>query len=132
MSLEAEFQQHLTNGELHVQLCHDCQHKQMYPRQRCLKCYSKNLGWARVSGAGTLLSYTVMHAAPPTAFQEDLPYALGIIKLEEGPQLLARLHPQAEGEFSEYHCDQAVFFTPADADEVNRRPVAWFSPAQVA
>lgn len=129
MSLESEFQQHLAKGELHVQLCNDCQNRQMYPRQRCLHCYSKNLGWTRVSGAGTLLSYTVMQAAPPTAFKEDLPYALGIIKLEEGPQLLARLHPQADGSFSGYHCDQSVSFAPADAEEIGRRAVAWFAPA---
>lgn len=128
MSLETDFQQSLANGELHVQSCNDCGARQMYPRQRCLQCYSRNLGWAQVSGRGRLLSYTVVRAAPPTAFKDDLPYGLGIIKLDEGPQLLGRLVPGSDGEFAGYTCDQPVMFTPADPAEIERRPVAWFAP----
>jgi len=129
MSLATNFQEQLAKGELHVQLCNSCGARQMYPRQRCLTCYSKDLGWARASGRGRLLSYTVVRAAPPTAFREDVPYGLGIVKLEEGPQLLARLTPGADGEFADYRCDGAVVFAPADGPEIENRPVAWFAPA---
>lgn len=128
MSLAKDFRSHLAAGELHVQSCNACGAKQMYPRQRCLSCYSKELGWARVSGKGTLLSYTVVRAAAPTAFKADIPYGLGIIKLSEGPQLLARLQPGDDGEFSAYRCEMPVVFAPASAAEIERRPVAWFSP----
>lgn len=129
MSLIANFQEHLAKGELHVQCCNACGAKQMYPRQRCLSCYSKDLGWSLVSGRGRLLSYTVVRAAAPTAFKDDVPYGLGIVKLEEGPQLLGRLVPDAEGEFSHYQCDATVVFKPAAPTEIERRAVAWFSTA---
>ena len=128
MSLASDFQERLAKGELHVQLCASCGSRQMYPRQRCLQCYSKDLGWSQVSGRGTLLSYTVVRAAAPSAFKEDLPYGLGIIKLDEGPQLLGRLVPDGDGAFSGYRCDEAVIFAPADPTEIERRPVAWFAP----
>ena len=128
MTLASDFQQHLANGELHVQLCNSCGHRQMYPRQRCLACYSKDLGWSQVSGKATLLSYTVVRAAAPTAFAEDVPYALGVVKLNEGPQLLARLAPGDDGDFSAYRCDLPIRFSPAPPVEIERRPVAWFAP----
>lgn len=129
MSIQSEFQDGLSKGTLLVQSCNSCGAKQMYPRQRCLQCYSKDLGWTQASGKGKLLSYTVVRAAAPTAFQEDTPYGLAIVKLEEGPQLLGRLVPGEDGEFGNYDCDCPVVFTPASATEVERRPVAWFDPA---
>lgn len=130
MSLATDFQDRLAKGELHVQLCNSCGAKQMYPRQRCLQCYSKDLGWSPVSGRGTLLSYTVVRSAPPTAFTHDVPYGLGIIRLEEGPQLLGRLVPKGDDDFSGYSCDGEVTFTPANATEIENRPVAWFAPTE--
>lgn len=129
MSLATDFQEHLARGELHVQRCNACGAKQMYPRQRCLECYSKDLGWVRVTGKGTLLSYTVVRAAAPSAFKEDVPYGLGIVKLDEGPQLLVRLRPGSDGDFAGYHCDVPVMFAAAEPEEIDRRPVAWFTSA---
>lgn len=128
MALATDFQTYLAHGELHIQSCNDCGAKQMYPRQRCLECYSKDLGWFHASGKGTLLSYTVVRAAAPSAFKGDTPYGLGIVKLAEGPQLLARLVPDEDGEFSAYRCDAPLVFAPAEPSEIERRPVAWFAP----
>lgn len=129
MSLQSEYQQHLTNGEMHVQKCDSCGELNMYPRARCPHCYSSDLSWVRVSGKGALLSFTVVRAASPKAFAEDTPYGIGIVKLDEGPQLMVRLPADADGEFSSYKCDMAVQFKPVSAEEIERRPVAWFEKA---
>ncbi|MER2534113.1 MAG: OB-fold domain-containing protein [Rhizobiaceae bacterium] len=132
MSLQSEYQQHLAKGELHVQKCEACGELNMYPRARCPHCYSSNLSWVRVSGRATLLSYTVVRTAAPKAFAEDTPYAIGIVKLDEGPQLMARLPADPDGEFSSYRCDMAVAFMPVGPAETERRPVAWFQKADLA
>jgi len=38
------------------------------------------------SGRGRIISYTVIHVAPPQ-FQSLVPYVVGIIQLEEGPRI---------------------------------------------
>jgi uncharacterized OB-fold protein len=124
----AEFRAGLLQGVLLLQRCRGCSHLQMYPRYRCTKCQSDQLGFTAASGAGILHSYTVIRAVPPRGFEDDVPYALGVVKLPEGVQLLGRLaaHPESR-EWSHYRCDGPVVFCPADAEEVQRRPVAWFT-----
>lgn len=122
-----EFRDGLGRGELLIQKCRACGALMMYPRHRCIACGSDDLGWQAASGRGTLKSFTIVRAVPPSGFEGDLPYALGVVALEEGVQLLARLHP-AGGGWDGYGCDRPVAFAPAEATEVARRPVAWFGP----
>lgn len=56
------------------------------PRGRCPKCFSSSLEWRQLKGSGRLLTYTIIHF-PPIQFQALAPYAVGILKLEDGPQL---------------------------------------------
>lgn len=56
------------------------------PRTICYKCLGDRFEWLELSGRGKLLTYTIIHF-PPTQFQALAPYAVGIIKLQEGPQL---------------------------------------------
>ncbi len=41
-------------------------------------------------GKGTVVSYTIINDAPE-GFENQAPYTLGLIKLEEGPTVLAQL-----------------------------------------
>jgi uncharacterized OB-fold protein len=56
------------------------------PRTICPKCLSDEFDWTELKGRGRLLTYTIIHF-PPSQFQALAPYAVGIIKLEQGPQL---------------------------------------------
>ena len=56
------------------------------PRGICPKCFRDKFEWEQLRGEGRLLTYTVIHF-PPTQFQAIAPYAVGIVKLLEGPQL---------------------------------------------
>jgi uncharacterized OB-fold protein len=126
-SLVDTFRAGLARGELLIQSCNACGTAIMYARYRCIACHSADLGWRRASGRGVLHSFTVIRAIPPAGFEDQLPYALGVVKLEEGVQLLARLTGSGSvGDWSGYVCNKPVEFAPANAEEIARRPVPWF------
>jgi uncharacterized OB-fold protein len=123
------FREGLGRGELLVQSCNACGNAIMYPRHRCPFCQSADLEWRTSAGTGVLHSYTVVRAVPPKGFEDDLPYALGVVKLDEGAQLLARLRPSGDASWDAYACDVRVRFEPAPPDEIQRRPAPWFALA---
>jgi uncharacterized OB-fold protein len=66
--------------------CKQCNALFCPPRNICPECYADNFEWVELKGHGTLLTYTIIHF-PPSQFQALAPYAVGIIKLDDGPQL---------------------------------------------
>lgn len=66
--------------------CEKCGEIICPPRGICRKCFSTTFEWVEFEGKGKLLTYTIIHF-PPIQFQALAPYAVGILKLEEGPQL---------------------------------------------
>lgn len=71
-----------------------------YPRRAvCPFCLSTEMGNAPVSGAGTLLARTVLHRSLSDAFSDQLPLAVGSVRLAEGPVVIAFLEgdPKPEG-----------------------------------
>jgi uncharacterized OB-fold protein len=127
-ALTEPYYEALRRGELLVQHCKACGKNIMYPRHVCPSCYESELGWVSVSGAGVLHSFTIQHLAVPSDFENDVPYALGVVKLAENVQLLGRLWPE-DGGWDSFACDTAVEFRPASAEEMQRRPVPWFQRA---
>jgi uncharacterized OB-fold protein len=123
------FRRHLESGELVIQKCAACGAFVMYPRHACPACQSEELGWQRASGRGVLHSFTVLRLGAPQGFEVDLPYALGVVKLAEGVQLLARLLPDADGGWSAYACDQPVLLAPPPVQQPVYRHCAWFRRA---
>ncbi len=113
----------LDRGDLVVQECQACRKPIMYPKYVCPHCYSTDLGWTSVSGKGTLHSFTIQRVGAPSGFEDDLPYALGVVKLDEGVQLLARLRPDEERGWDAYKCDMQVNF---DGSSPDGRHIAWF------
>ena len=83
----------------------------------------------RSSVMTVLLRETVLRAGAPEGFEGDLPYALGVIKLDEGVQLLARLVPDSGGNWQTYQCDARVQFRPVAPESTTPRPCAWFEPS---
>ena len=122
-----QFREGLVRGELLLQQCQTCSKLNMYPRHACPHCQSKALGWQRARGDGVLHSFTVLRAGAPAGFEKDLPYAVGVVKLDEGVQLLARLVPDADGTWNSYQCDDRVRFNAATPESATERPCAWFT-----
>lgn len=66
--------------------CTSCKAIVWPPRGICPNCLHDKFEWQQLGGKGQLLTYTVIHF-PPTQFEAIAPYAVGIVKLFEGPQL---------------------------------------------
>jgi len=66
--------------------CSKCHAVMWPPRAICGKCFGYNFEWVEFQGKGELITYTIIYF-PPTQFQALAPYAVGIVKLTEGPQL---------------------------------------------
>lgn len=77
--------------ELMVQRCTACGTHRFYPRALCPACHADGVEWVKVSGRGSVYSFTVVHRAPSPAFAGKVPYALAIVALDEGPHLLSEI-----------------------------------------
>lgn len=90
----------LNAGELRIQRCTDCGTLRYPPRPMCSSCQSFDVEWARMSGRGTVYSYTVTHQPIHPALVDRVPFATVLVDLEEGPRLTSNLVDVAPGEIS--------------------------------
>lgn len=77
-------------GELRLQRCLDCRHVYFYPRPFCPKCHSRSVEWFKASGRGRLHTYQIVHRAA-MGFEQDAPYVLAVVELEEGPRMMTNI-----------------------------------------
>jgi hypothetical protein len=77
--------------ELVVQRCNGCGAYRFPARPICSTCLSDDAEWVRVSGRGEVFSYNVMHQVYHPAFAAEVPYAVVLIKLDEGPKMISNL-----------------------------------------
>ena len=77
-------------GELRLQRCDACRNVIFPPRRFCPKCTSRSVSWFKASGKGKLWSYVINHRPAP-GFEADAPYAIAVVKLDEGPTLMTNI-----------------------------------------
>ncbi|WP_372399498.1 OB-fold domain-containing protein [Azospirillum sp. HJ39] len=78
--------------ELLFPRCGSCGHLFYYPRRHCPRCSGSALGWQRLSGRGTVFSFThVAVAFQGAEWEGQLPYTVVLVDLAEGPRMLSRL-----------------------------------------
>jgi uncharacterized protein len=77
--------------ELVVQRCRSCGASRFPARPMCARCLSGEAEWVPVSGRGEVFSYNVMHQVYHPAFAAEVPYAVVLIKLDEGPKMISNL-----------------------------------------
>lgn len=70
--------------------CNACNSVFLPPRGRCSRCGSHDVDWTQLKGTGELRAHTVIHIAPPQ-FQSLTPYAVGIVRMDGGPQLFGMI-----------------------------------------
>lgn len=85
----AAFWRGLSQGQLLLQHCADCGHVQYYQQATCRACGGETLTHRPASGRGTVHSFSVVHRAPGPAFKADVPYAVLLVELEEGPRMIS-------------------------------------------
>lgn len=74
-----------------VQRCVGCGALRFPPRELCSACLSTDAAWTEVSGRGTVFSFNVMHQIYHPAFAAEVPYAVVVVQLAEGPKLISNL-----------------------------------------
>ena len=80
-------------GELRIQHCPACDRHQFYPRSICAECLG-DVDWVVASGAGEVISYTVVRLPVTEAYAAEVPYVVALIRLREGPQLMSQVDCQ--------------------------------------
>ena len=88
--LTRPFWEAAARGQLVVQECQVCGHRQWTPQFACRNCLSESMGWLDCSGRGVVYSSTVVHRSPDPQ-RWPTPYVLAVVTIEEGPQLLTRV-----------------------------------------
>jgi uncharacterized OB-fold protein len=79
------FWEGLRQGEFRAPRCRECGNFAWIPYPACRTCLSTDLEWVALSGNGVIFSYTIVHRGPG-AFQDDVPYVVVLVEMEEKPQ----------------------------------------------
>ena len=77
--------------ELRVQRCTACGTQRFPARAICSDCLSTDSEWVSVSGRGEIFSFNVMHQVYHPGFAREVPYAVVVVKLVEGPKMISNL-----------------------------------------
>ena len=72
------------------EICPSCSQHIFPPRDVCPHCAKPAGPVHTLSGRGEVYSYTTMYNVPQ-GFQEQSPYTVALVKLEEGPMVTAQL-----------------------------------------
>jgi uncharacterized OB-fold protein len=72
------------------EVCPNCDTKIFPPRDICPDCGQEAKTLYQFSGRGKVFSYTTVHDAP-AGHEENAPYTVAIVALDEGPRVTAQL-----------------------------------------
>ena len=78
-------------GQLMLQKCEECGQPRFPPHEICTRCLGTRAGWVAVSGRGEVYSFNIMHQVYHPGFATEVPYAVVVVKLEEGVKFVSNL-----------------------------------------
>ena len=87
----APFWEYCKKHELRMQKCTQCGHVRYPPGIVCPKCHSMEAEWTKLSGKGKVYSFSIYHQIYHESFSNDIPYAVAIINLDEGPGFISNI-----------------------------------------
>jgi uncharacterized OB-fold protein len=85
-----EFKKNLKRKELIGIKCSACGKISLYPNFHCGKCGNASFVKVKFSGKGTLITYTILHAAS-LRFKKNVPLIIGLVEFEEGGRITTQL-----------------------------------------
>jgi len=77
-------------GRLTALRCGRCGQLAIPPKEFCPQCQQRQWEAIPLSGAGTVVSFTVIRI-PPRGRAPEAPYAVAVVRLDEGVSLLGRI-----------------------------------------
>ena len=95
----SKFVDFLDEGKIKGTICKNCGTFHFPPRGDCVQCPSSEIDWKEVSGECKLVTFTTIHAAPQ-GFEDDKPYTLAMVDLQEGGRALGWVEGKSEEDLS--------------------------------
>jgi uncharacterized OB-fold protein len=95
----------LREHKLLMPRCDACEGYWFPPSLLCPSCNSAKWSWTAVSGRGRIFSYVVYHRVYHPGFAGEVPYAVAVIELDEGPRMISNVIGIAPDELV---CDMKV------------------------
>jgi len=77
-------------GEVRLQQCSSCGHKQFYPRFMCKLCAAEP-EWLVFDGEATLYTYSVIRRHLQSPYRDMLPYVVAMVDLGDGVRMMSNL-----------------------------------------
>lgn len=77
--------------QLWIQRCSGCTRHFFYPRSQSPYCASANVEWVKATGRATLYSYVINYRAAAPGVEDDGPYPIAVVQLEEGPRMMSTI-----------------------------------------
>lgn len=74
-----------------IQHCVSCEEFVFPPRCACPYCLSSDLEWTETAGTGTVYTYSTVHVPPSPAWEDDVPYTLAVVLLDEGVYIFTEI-----------------------------------------
>jgi uncharacterized OB-fold protein len=90
------FFQAAREGKLIVQRCDCCSALRWPPLPGCPECRKRATTWVEVAPSGTVWSFVVYHRAFQPELTTQIPYAVAMIELDDGPYMIGRLTRDGE------------------------------------
>ena len=89
------YEQFLREGKIMGTKCKKCGALALPPRPICTSCLGSDMEWVQFRGGGKLVAFTSIIVAPPfmakEGFGKNNPYVVGVIGLEGGAKIVARI-----------------------------------------
>ena len=108
--------------------CRACGKLSAVPRPRCPSCHSGDVEWHQFSGKGRLSIFTcvsiVLAYMSQKGYGRSNPYCTGVVTLEEGPRVSARIRAMDAGNPQSIRTGMELVLDPEDLDQ--ERPALAF------
>jgi hypothetical protein len=101
----------LKQHQLLIPRCDACGQYWFPPSRYCQHCRSEKWTWTQASGRGRVFSYVVYHRVYHPGFADEVPYAVAVIALDEGPRMISNVVGIAPDKLV---CDMPVEVTYVD------------------
>lgn len=100
--------------ELLLPCCSKCGSCRFPPGPTCPKCWSTDWEWQKASGRGKIYSFGVYHRVYHQGFEDEVPYVVAVVELDEGPRIVTNVINQPA---EELECDVPVEVVFEDVTE---------------
>jgi len=116
---DISYYQFLNEERLMGSKCKACGQLYVPPRHFCSECHGNDMEWHEFKGEGELAAYTCIFVGPPWMVEQGYdrknPYCTGVVKLEEGPRIVARIEGVDAGKPEEINIG-----TPLEVEYLHR------------